>query len=213
MFACGWRGCLAMLANVRLWSAILLLGVGTILLPCLASGAFAQAVEQRLPGSEGVVRVAEFRFPARLSRLKRSKVVDFRTPGMGQSVRYVSSDGTSWSDVYIYDREKDLTRGSPSHHAMRELMNASEDLNAVARLGHYRSVKQVGQVSSRLFESARFEIDAKDRRMVSYLFVGVHRGKFVKVRLSALLGTDHAKLATDFMMELVAALGLNEKPI
>ena len=144
--------------------------------------------------------------PSKLAGFRRAgTITDFeRLPGgagAGASSRYAPATGERVAaTVFMYDR------GRPRQHEVgggpevaEELRMAASELNALARMGRYRSVSfeagmDVGSPSgASSMRCAKFRIVQPDGLVTGdSICVSVGRGSFVKVRVTALTSPEPA---------------------
>lgn len=191
--------------------ALVALALSTI---AIQSVALAQdSTVSKRQGQQGNLVVESFSFPPQIVGMARAWTNRYGA-GLGFSVRYMAAEESAWADVYIYDRQMDLSRGSGSDHAANEIALALREINQMVARGIYRGAKVVERGAELGFEKAYVSIDAKDlpgrtsRRTDSFIFVAVHRGKFVKIRLSVPQGPNSASIAKSFLKAYSRTLGV-----
>ncbi|MCR4412630.1 MAG: hypothetical protein NUV77_09425 [Thermoguttaceae bacterium] len=137
----------------------------------------------------------------------------FDRKALGYSVRYGSPLNIR-VDVYVYNaglRSIPDDLGAPVVRDQFE--RAKGDVHAARRQGLYQSVEELSQGEARLGRSpdaprahhARFRIARGDEKLVSDLYLTVHRDHFVKIRCSRPDTEDAQRQAA--LAELLDALG------
>ncbi|WP_372621513.1 hypothetical protein [Falsiroseomonas sp.] len=108
--------------------------------------------------------------------------------GLGVSVRYVPANGERMiATVYLYDRGQfRQPEGGDSPDVLQELRAAAAELNAVARMGRYRSVAFDTGMDVGPIRCANFRIVQQDGATTGdSVCVTIQHGRFVKVRLTS----------------------------
>lgn len=160
--------------------------------------ALAQPVKTLLPSDKEVVEIEGFGFPKQIAGLPRGVKVDYRSPGLGFSVLY-GKPGETWADIYVYDKLLDLRSGSPITHAREELEAALGDVKTHVELGNYQRASIKDRSTSGSFAKAHLTIVQGGQERQSFVFITVHKGNFVKIRLTSNLGADARSLADRFL--------------
>jgi hypothetical protein len=164
--------------------------------------ATAQPVRSDISPSVQSAEFEGFRFPREVARMPRRYKVDYRMPGLGFSVMY-GTPGDTWADIYVYDKQADLAAGSPNKLSREELDVALGDVQEQVKMGLYEKAALQSQSVSGSFARAHLKIAQGGREYHSFVFITVHNGKFVKIRLTSNLGPDADLIAKEF----VAAYG------
>jgi len=158
----------------RLWPlmTLLFLALGAT----LPSTAHAQ--EQK-----GSAIIEGYPFPEAVAGLVRGPTTTYRQPGYGFSVRYTGGR-QSWADVYLYDKELDLS--APSKDALKIEMSAV--LREILIAADVRGVRNDTKVEAATLDgttaSARLRIASDRTQILSFAFLTIAHGKFVKIRFS-----------------------------
>jgi hypothetical protein len=108
--------------------------------------------------------------------------------GLGASARYVPANGERMiATVYLYDRGQfRQPEGGDSPDVMQELRTTTAELNAMARMGRYRSVAFDTGMDVGPIRCANFRIVQPDGATTGdSVCVTVQRGSFVKVRVTS----------------------------
>jgi hypothetical protein len=175
-------------------------------LSLVATHALAQPIQSTLPPEVKVVQIGSFPFPRKIAGLSRTLKTDYRSAGWGFSVRYTGIDDT-WADIYIYDREQDLASGSALAHAKAELASTLADIDAGVSRGSYRSAEIVDRSEDGAFAKAHLTVVRAGATRYSYVFITVHKGNFVKIRLTSGDRRNADAIASRFLKEYSRVLG------
>jgi hypothetical protein len=164
---------------------------------------FAQPLSRSAEGAEAQsVKREGFSFPRRLAGFERGDMKDFEpeNPGLGFSFRYERP--LTWADVYIYDKGLSLPRKADMAMAIEERERAIGDIERFAKEGTYERAPITSRGTYRGFARAALRITQKGATRDSFVYVAVHKGKFVKLRVSSTAGPASAKLADDLASAL-----------
>ena len=160
----------------RLWTLLALLSLvswATLAPP----GAHAQA--QR----DSSAVIAGLPFPDKVAGLVRGPTTTYPQAGYGFSVRYTGGR-QSWADVYLYDKALDLT--APSKDALKIEMSAV--LREILMVADARGVRNDTKVEATTLDgsmaSARLRIGSDKAQILSFAFLTIAHGKFLKIRFS-----------------------------
>jgi len=193
----------------------LLILCGLLLCVALPTGLSGQALAQArtpLPPGQEVVEIEGFAFPSRIAGLPRSMKADYGSPDLGFSVRYGTSQET-WADIYVYDKGLDLSSGAPLTLARQEVEAAIEDVRTLVEQGHYQRATANGRSSSGSFAAAHLTIVQGGQARDSFVFVTVHKGRFVKIRVTTSLGNGAQPLAHRFVEEYGRTLKTSSRSV
>lgn len=155
--------------------ALLALLAGAIL---LAAPLEAQEQSRNAPGAV----IEGYPFPDTVAGLRRRQTITYNKPGEGFSVRYANGN-LSWADVYVYDRERNLS--SPSREDIKnEMSDVLRAIVAARELGRYEDLKIEEAKLEENAASARLLATAGGKRHLTFAFLTVAHGNFVKIRFS-----------------------------
>ena len=133
-----------------------------------------------------------------LGNLKFVERTDYEQKELGYSLRYQTKDLLK-ADVYVYDLGiRNLPDGIASPEIRKEMENAKGVLRELEKMGKYKNVKELGN-GERKFENlntrflwTRFSYEqsagegvAFTGARISETFLLAHRGRFLKVRITA----------------------------
>jgi hypothetical protein len=135
-------------------------------------------------GTQPLVEVEGLAFPRRIAGLRRQAVADYGRPEFGHSVRYVNDDGTTWADVFVYDRGKSLRPEHWSEDLADETSASLAQIRELARAGMYREARFGKPIRLGRFITAMIALELRNESRASLLALTIHHRKFVKVRLS-----------------------------
>jgi hypothetical protein len=144
--------------------------------------------------------------PAELAGFQRGGITDYATmsgdPGLGASVEYRAPEGAI-ATVYLYDRgRRDLTGAARTAAIEDEIQVARREVQAVSAARRYRV--QADRPAADVADGpgrTRFRCRVLDlafadgRRLDSFICATVRRGRFLKLRLSALAAAPGATAA------------------
>jgi hypothetical protein len=159
------------------------------------------------------MRVAEFdgfAFPKELAGLPRTFKADYKIPGAGFSVSY-GKHGETWGDIYVYDRQLDLTSGAPLSLAKKEIETAIDDMHTLIRAGAYQSVVLQQQSVSGPFAKAHLTITQAGIARDSFIFVTVNKNRFVKIRFTTSAGSTANRTAEAFVRAFSHTISASQK--
>jgi hypothetical protein len=159
---------------------------------CILAGLFtaslhvahAQPIRSAIAPDVSVAEIEGLPFPKSLAGLTRQSKVDYRAPGLGFSVTY-ADPGRAWADIYIYDKQLKLPSGPALSLAKEELEMALGDVRAAVKSGAYQDARVIDRSASGSFAKSDLRITQGGTERSSSIFVTVHKGKFVKIRVTA----------------------------
>lgn len=163
-----------MLSSLRIALLAALAFAGLPSLPALA-----QAPNQR---DSADTIIEGFAFPPSIAGLVRGEPTTYTQRGYGFSMRYASRP-ESWADIYIYDKELDLS--SPSQAALKaEMTQVLYAILATQERGSYDEAKVRSATLEKNLASARLTVKSNGSEHISFAFLTIAHGKFVKIRFS-----------------------------
>lgn len=182
-----------------------MIGRAFILLLALSASALAAppALAQQPVQSESSDQIEGFPFPASISGHARGPMRRYPGKGLGFSVYYNTKSG--WADVYVYDREKDLSSAKPTDIA-EELATALREIKAVSELRGVKDLSIKKVTTNGKVASATTSHTANGVNFASFAFVTVAGGKFVKIRYSTPAQKNAEKTAARFRDDYFARL-------
>jgi hypothetical protein len=130
----------------------------------------------------------------------RQSKVDYKAPGLGFSVTYVDP-GRSWADIYIYDKQLNLPSGPALPLAKEELEVALGDVETAVKSGIYQNAKVIGRSTSGVFAKGDLRITQGGTQRASSVFVTLHQGKFVKIRVTTNVDAASSRIAQSIASE------------
>jgi hypothetical protein len=176
---------------------------GCILAALLAAAvlpAQAQPVRSAISPAISVAEIEGFPFPKTLGNFTRQSKVDYKTPGLGFSVTYLASGG-AWADIYVYNKQLKLPTGPALPQAKRELDIAISDVGSALKSGAYQDAKLLDSSTSGSFAMAHMKITQRGVERDSYIFVTLHEGMFVKIRVTADPSAGARRMAQDLVAD------------
>ncbi len=156
----------------------------------------AQPVRSAISPAVSVAEIEGFPFPKTLGNFTRQSKVDYKTPGLGFSVTYLAPSG-AWADIYVYDKQLKLPTGPALPQAKRELDIAISDVGSALKSGAYQNAELLDSSTSGSFAMAYMKITQRGTERDSYIFVPLHEGMFVKIRVTADPGAGARRMAQD----------------
>ncbi|MBM1174800.1 hypothetical protein [Microvirga arabica] len=160
----------------------------------------AQPVRSAISPAISVAEIEGFPFPKTLGNFTRQSKVDYKTPGLGFSVTYLAPSG-AWADIYVYDKQLKLPTGPALPQAKRELDFAISDVGSALKSGAYQDAKLLDSSASGSFAMAHMKITQRGTERDSYIFVTLHDGMFVKIRVTADSGAGARRMAQDLVAD------------
>jgi len=145
-------------------------------------------------------------FPRVVGAMNRISKTDFSEAGLGFSVRYQGSND-SWADIYIYGDPQNLRSGSALSHARNELASALDAIDESVSRGSYESADVLGRSEAGSFAKAHLTLVRAGKTRDSYVFITVHKGNFVKIRLTSGDRTNADRIAQRFLADYSRVLG------
>ncbi|MGO4704227.1 hypothetical protein AB4072_00420 [Microvirga sp. 2MCAF38] len=144
--------------------------------------------------------VEGFSFPLQIVGMTRFQVQRYDgEPGAGFSVKYAAvPDNNVWADVYIYDDTRALTGSDGSKNAEAEVSAVIGEIDRAVKAGFYKRAETLERWQEAGFSAARLRLSLKDRIVESFVFVTLHRDRFVKIRLSATKSSSGRRIASSF---------------
>ena len=152
------------------------------------------------------MQIGSFSFPGKIAGLSRTSKTDYRSAALGFSVRYTGIDDT-WAEIYIYDREQDLTSGSALALSKAELASALGDIDESVSKGSYQSARVVDRSQEGAFAKAHLKIAQAGKTRDSYVFITVRHNNFVKIRLTSGDRKYADRIAQGFLTDYSGLLG------
>ncbi|NIX77218.1 hypothetical protein [Microvirga terricola] len=170
--------------------------LGAILALSASAFSSAPAWAQSSVQQESSDTIDGFPFPDAISGHARGQMQRFPGPGgFGFSVRYKSQSG--WADIYVYDREKDLSSARPSDLA-EELATVLREIQTMSEIGRIKNLAVKKVTTNAKTASAATSYTVNSINLASFAFVTVAGGKFVKIRYSTPQQKEAEKTATKF---------------
>ncbi|MGF9758372.1 hypothetical protein AAII07_24530 [Microvirga sp. 0TCS3.31] len=160
----------------------------------------AQPVRNAISPAISVAEIEGFPFPETLGNFTRQSKVDYKTPGLGFSVTYLAPSG-AWADIYVYDKQLKLPTGPALPQAKRELDIAISDVGSALKSGAYQNAELLDSSTSGSFAMAHMKITQRGTERDSYIFVTLHEGMFVKIRVTADPGAGARRMAQDLVAD------------
>lgn len=114
--------------------------------------------------------------------------------------------GKAWADIYIYDKQLDLPSGPALDFAKREVEAAVGDVNTAVQAGVYQKAKVLDRSESNSFAKARLRLTQGGNERDSFIFITVNRGKFVKIRMTAVADNSSNDTAETVLTEFERTL-------
>lgn len=166
---------------------------------------------------DGSVQLFNIVFPRTICGLLRCEVRnhEFTSPGNGYSIPYNSpKHGPQHvcATIYIYDSDlPDIPTDPTSEIVVDHFHQAITDVFKFGELQHFevRLKNKYGRGYSELgvkFLCADFEIAQEGNPQDSFLFLGLHEGRFVKIRYTAEKSDKSFSNARDFSNSIAAIL-------
>ncbi|MBB3020506.1 hypothetical protein FHR70_003592 [Microvirga lupini] len=181
------------------WSLYL----GLVFAPiCPSSGAIAETTKSPIPGH--VKQIDGYPFPGEIAGLRRGQKSDYGTPGLGFSVRY-EKPGETWADIFIYDLGE-TQNFTDSRKASDQRDTALGDIDRAVSSGSYQMAKLIAKKESAPFAKAHVAITQNGKTRDSFVFVTIHKGNFVKIRLTT-TADNPGRLADRFASDYSRLLG------
>ena len=177
-----------------------------LLLAVLATQALAEPTSSALPSEARTIAIGSYIFPRTVGDFSRVSKTDYDSDGLGFSVRYRREDDT-WADVYIYDRSRNLRSGSALSHARSELVSALEAIDEGVSRGAYERAAVLDRSEAGAFAKAHLTVVRAGTTRDSYVFITVHKGNFVKIRLTSGDRRNADAIASRFLKEYSRVLG------
>ncbi|HZB63376.1 MAG TPA: hypothetical protein VE423_11985 [Microvirga sp.] len=177
-----------------------------LLLAALTAQASAEPTSSALPAEARTIAIGSYIFPRIVGDMSRISKTDYNSDGLGFSVRYRREDDT-WADVYIYDRSRNLRSGSALSHARSELVSALEAIDEGVSRGDYERADILDRSVSGAFAKAHLTVVRAGATRYSYVFITVHKGNFVKIRLTSGDRRNADAIASRFLKEYSRVLG------
>lgn len=179
-------------------------GLWTVLfLACLPS---PSVLAQERPARDGdkIVVVEGHAFPQSIAGLVRGSTTTYQAPGYGFSVRYTSG-AASWADIYLYDKEFNLA--PPPKDALKgEMVQVLREILIAQERGSYENAKIETASLEKNLASARLSVTADGREHLSFAFLTIAHGKFLKIRFSTREGKAGQKRADAFRNAVFALI-------
>ena len=182
------------------------LSLWMLLLAALATPALAEPTSSALPPAAKTIAIGSYVFPRIVGDMSRISKTDYNSDGLGFSVRYRREDDT-WADIYIYDGNRNLRSGSALAHARSELVSALEAIDESVSKGSYESADVLDRSEAGAFAKAHLIVVRAGTRRDSYVFITVHKGNFVKIRLTSGDRRNADAIASRFLKEYSRVLG------
>jgi hypothetical protein len=182
------------------------LSLCALLLAALTAPASAEPTSGPLPSEARTIAIGSYVFPRTVGDMSRTSKTDYNSEGLGFSVRYRREDDT-WADIYIYDGNRNLRSGSALAHARSELVSALEAINESVSKGSYESADVLDRSEAGAFAKAHLIVVRAGTRRDSYVFITVHKGNFVKIRLTSGDRRNADAIASRFLKEYSRVLG------
>ncbi len=165
-------------------------------------------------------------FPASLGPLKRTGVTTFKEAELGIMIGYRGSDLVK-ADVYVYQgRDRNMAPGVQSEAVKSQLKEIKDAVLEVERRGYYKDVLTGKDETLALATPSgdiallrtyfRFEQTPRapsPGRRISYAFLTVYQGRFLKIRFTYLLDkkADGEKALQGFLADFAKTFPAAEK--
>jgi hypothetical protein len=121
-------------------------------------------------------------FPLSIAGLVRGPNTTYSVPGYGFSVRY-RSGRESWADIYIYDKQLRLDP-APKDALKAEMVQVLREILLAQEHGSYDKAKLEAATLQKNLASARLSVTADGGEHLSFAFLTIAHGKFLKIRYS-----------------------------
>jgi len=198
--------------SLRAWFAV-------IFVLCLET-VFAEEPMKESASSSALVAVQEptLNFPAEIGGMKMTQQTDYEKDNPGAGVGWSYRGAVARADVYIYSMgfevvPSNLDSPTIAGHFQQTVGGVYE----MKRLGHYADVKTVVPEEKVLigplpFLHAELRFTEKNQNRISHLYLGVWKGRFLKIRLTYLLSeeTEGKRALAEFLQVIGKLLSASE---
>ncbi|MBB4039681.1 hypothetical protein GGR34_001323 [Microvirga flocculans] len=168
-----------------------------------ASEAVAQPTKSPIPSH--AEQIDGYPFPKSIAGLLRGQRTDYDEPGLGFSVRY-ERPGETWADIFIYDLGESLSSVNARKMSLDQRDAALRDIDHGVSSGSYQNAALVAKSETTSYAKAHVAITQGGKTRDSYVFVTIHKGNFIKIRLTT--AADNAdELASRFASEYARIIG------